>query len=1353
MPDNDTTTLVSPGADGEAQIFQLNTSDMAALRREYAKDTRDFQLIPYGPSLTPSDNIDPLNELEGVVTPDMFDAVLNAAQFDIELNYPGTLGKVHGFSLYTPYRELERDTKVSAALQTRIMNSVEREWLVTPASEDAKDIAAADMIRRQLAAMETHTQELGETALLDSASGFDQVQAQFMDALLMGFAAGEVIWDKDPLMGGVFPREIKPKPQHRWAVYLSQRGWEPRLLTRGDRTLGVAIPSRKFLFYRHRPSHGPFGKGLGHELYFPLSYKRRTLELFLIHGQRYASPTVFLELPPNVGSDVAEAARTAASEVGSEAAITLGNGTKVIPFEGRVGNNSTYKTLVEYLDAQVAQTILGQTGTLDQSSDSGSRAQDEVADVQSLRLAKQDSDAFCAYIGRTLISWIVNENMPGARPPKISRPFPELEESENAKEMAERDKLVVEFTGRRLTREYVEERHGVELEDELIDGSAIAPSIDSSSSTNDTNLAEGGGDAEILPGKSQATNLVPHICPPVDLASTPIGEEVRWGELALNNLLPVLGDFQAAVGALVRVSNSPDDLDERFVNFLGTKIIREKMVRAIAPALSVARGIGQIDVEEELLDGEEGDRGVLFAEGLDPVLGFAAAIEAVGAAIPVPTQTWNELQGSDQSWAFTVAGIMQADVLNDIQAAVKKSVEGGSTFKDFKASFEDAYSRTGLSPLAPWRARLVLNQNVSNAYQSGRYERQEDPEYQKVAPYREYAHGFSDSPRPGHLALDGFVAKIDDPVWKDIFPPNGFNCSCRVFTLTQGQFDRGNYSLSDSLPSVNGSSAVRLANGAIVPVADEGFGQAPVAARDRKDALESAIARLPGGMVKKLKLKGELTKLKKAAIKAKTKKIPSKAKTTAAKKAPAKPKAKSKALEFPKNIDSELELVRQLGGSTGAELVKDKKTGQMFVRKRGANEGHLREEFAADELYRSMGVAVPRGKLYETASGPVKLTEYIEGQTLGELKGKDREKAIAQLQKNFVADALLGNWDVVGASQDNILVDGDGKVFRIDNGGSLRYRAQGELKGDNWNGVPLELFTLREQNPEFFGSLTIEDIARQARTLKNKQTKLRSVIKAQPETAEVLTKRLDNIFTVQKQAIDFGVKGKPTAEIDKLLKGAFEIRVAKFKAEQATSQKNSNLFGSNDHEVDFDAEKYAEFVGVSVEEAEERFMAISSFTANEYVEIRKSQRDGNDNKKAIAIEKYLATAQPYKGTVYRGMALNNEDILYKILNGKEAGAEFTELSMNSWSSEKDVSEGFAVHNDERPVSVMFQVENRSGASIMNISSYDTESEVLAPKNRRYRVISIDRKDAPLNLLRKQVKNGVEFSVILEELIE
>lgn len=192
-----------------------------------------------------------------------------------------------------------------------------------------------------------------------------------------------------------------------------------------------------------------------------------------------------------------------------------------------------------------------------------------------------------------------------------------------------------------------------------------------------------------------------------------------------------------------------------------------------------------------------------------------------------------------------------------------------------------------------------------------------------------------------------------------------------------------------------------------------------------------------------------------------------------------------------------LKVVKRLGGSTGAELVEDD-LGRRFVRKLGANPAHLREEWAADEAYRALGANVPPGRFYDAISPPVKLTQFIEGKPLADVMGTPLgKKAVKDLQKHFAADALLGSWDVTGANNDNVLVTPDGKAWRIDNGGSLRFRAQGAPKGAAFGDHPMELWSLRKQgvgpgntSKASFGALGIEDLETQAKAIKAKRAKL-----------------------------------------------------------------------------------------------------------------------------------------------------------------------------------------------------------------------------------------------------------------------
>jgi hypothetical protein len=170
---------------------------------------------------------------------------------------------------------------------------------------------------------------------------------------------------------------------------------------------------------------------------------------------------------------------------------------------------------------------------------------------------------------------------------------------------------------------------------------------------------------------------------------------------------------------------------------------------------------------------------------------------------------------------------------------------------------------------------------------------------------------------------------------------------------------------------------------------------------------------------------------------------------------------------FPKDPAS-LEVVRHLGGSTGAELVRDPETGALYVRKRGSSPEHLRSECATDAAYRALGVKVPEFQLYETGTGPVKLSAYIPDTTsLTEVMrsgSKSEIRAVLRkLQADFPADALLANWDVVGLDFDNILIDRDKNVWRIDNGSGLLFRAQGGLKpAGALNEWPTELWSMRD---------------------------------------------------------------------------------------------------------------------------------------------------------------------------------------------------------------------------------------------------------------------------------------------------
>ena len=133
---------------------------------------------------------------------------------------------------------------------------------------------------------------------------------------------------------------------------------------------------------------------------------------------------------------------------------------------------------------------------------------------------------------------------------------------------------------------------------------------------------------------------------------------------------------------------------------------------------------------------------------------------------------------------------------------------------------------------------------------------------------------------------------------------------------------------------------------------------------------------------------------------------------------------------------NELRKLADLGGSTNAELMRDLVTGEDLVMKRGASVGHIQSEFAANKLYKKMGVAVPEAEMI--ADDTIQLTEFIKGETLASflrMAGPgEREAVFAQLQDNFARIALMADWDALGLVLDNVMVTPDLRAVQIDSG-------------------------------------------------------------------------------------------------------------------------------------------------------------------------------------------------------------------------------------------------------------------------------------------------------------------------------
>lgn len=155
--------------------------------------------------------------------------------------------------------------------------------------------------------------------------------------------------------------------------------------------------------------------------------------------------------------------------------------------------------------------------------------------------------------------------------------------------------------------------------------------------------------------------------------------------------------------------------------------------------------------------------------------------------------------------AFTVAKVMQLDLLQDIRAEVDRALADGTTLRDFQQRLTptlQAKGWWGRQPLrdpltgetpevqlgSPRRLKTIYDTNLRTAHSEGQWQRIQDSK--EAFPYLEYDGNNSSQPRHTHSAWDGLVLPVDDPFWQAHLPIKEYGCKCRVIPRSARQVER-----------------------------------------------------------------------------------------------------------------------------------------------------------------------------------------------------------------------------------------------------------------------------------------------------------------------------------------------------------------------------------------------------------------------------------------------------------------------------------------------------------------------------------------------------------------------------------
>lgn len=216
-----------------------------------------------------------------------------------------------------------------------------------------------------------------------------------------------------------------------------------------------------------------------------------------------------------------------------------------------------------------------------------------------------------------------------------------------------------------------------------------------------------------------------------------------------------------------------------------TKSIINRELRDFVPlmaqAMTAAYIMGQYQskrlAKSELVRGDE----VVDVLGRwTKIVGFAE--KRAGMSKEALGTLFDGFEGQAVQAMKSMGGVLEAQV----RAAVAEATRQGLHYRGTEELVRKAFDAAGMTNAKPWLIETQARTQTQLAYSAGMYAAEQDEAIQEIIWGREYVTVGDDRVRPNHAALDGLRLPIDHPRWKEILPPNGWNCRCSTVPIYKG---------------------------------------------------------------------------------------------------------------------------------------------------------------------------------------------------------------------------------------------------------------------------------------------------------------------------------------------------------------------------------------------------------------------------------------------------------------------------------------------------------------------------------------------------------------------------------------
>lgn len=177
---------------------------------------------------------------------------------------------------------------------------------------------------------------------------------------------------------------------------------------------------------------------------------------------------------------------------------------------------------------------------------------------------------------------------------------------------------------------------------------------------------------------------------------------------------------------------------------------------------------------------------------------------------------WQDMIGAEHDSAFTVAKMMNADLLATVQDKMKQAIASGTTFQQFTDDLVPQLQKAGwwgkrdlidpatghiiqdvqLGSLS--RLDNIFRTNMQSAYSVGQWDK--ITEQAARMPYLMYDAVDDNRTRDEHEKLDGQIHPVTAVFWKIYFPPNGWRCRCGAIQMDDDDLAEYGLTISELEP-------------------------------------------------------------------------------------------------------------------------------------------------------------------------------------------------------------------------------------------------------------------------------------------------------------------------------------------------------------------------------------------------------------------------------------------------------------------------------------------------------------------------------------------------------------------------